>query len=82
MAAFSTLANVDFDPERVVGPQLYLETAQESAQSIIANRRLEWVPGPFVQTEDEPGQAPLSDYVKINPVMFDLLSYMMGTAER
>jgi GMP synthase-like glutamine amidotransferase len=63
---------------RVVGLQFHLETTAESAHSLIDNCRDELISGPYIQTEKELRQIPVSVYAQANSRMNHLLSYIAG----
>jgi len=63
---------------RVIGLQFHLETTPEILQSLVDNCRDELVPGPYIQTEEKMLQAPIDTYARMNVIMSELLSYIVG----
>ncbi len=63
---------------KVIGLQFHLETTPESLGKLIDNCRDELVAGPWIQKESELRGVTEKSYVKINSLMDDVLSYLIG----
>ena len=63
---------------KVIGLQFHLETTPESLGKLIDNCRDELVAGPWIQKESELRGVTEKSYVKINILMDDVLSYLIG----
>jgi GMP synthase-like glutamine amidotransferase len=62
---------------KAIGLQFHLETTPESASALLQNSLDDLTPGPYIQTESEMREAPLSSYQAINAVMNEILSYLV-----
>jgi GMP synthase-like glutamine amidotransferase len=63
----------------VIGLQFHLETTPESARDIVAHCRGELVPAKYVQTEAAILAASPETYRRVNGLMAEVLSHLLGT---
>ena len=66
----------------VMGLQFHLETTPEAARDIVAHCRDELVPAKYVQSEAAILSASPETYRRVNGLMAEVLSHVLGTAGR
>jgi len=62
---------------RVIGLQFHLETTPDTARALIEHARHELTPAPFVQGETRLLSVAPEQYVQLNRVMDDVLTYLL-----
>lgn len=62
-----------------IGTQFHLETTPEAAEKLVVNCRSELIPSRYVQTESELLDAPAGNYVAVNGLMVEMLSFLTRT---